>query len=217
MTDKATLTLEYWVAGDELTQRGTILSEPNPLDPEPQAWVREFAAADDGPVSVSPYRESAAFAARTRFFEPGAERFFEFAPRIAADPAASSEQIKALGHKHLLIRFTARLEFEGDYGMGTRFWVGRQHFEVILTNAEISSDPDRFITGNQGMYLFAYDRPHKDAKITSFPAKWMTTPLYEIGIDMIARFDAPIRELMSALPCFSYRALAAKAEAEVGT
>jgi hypothetical protein len=213
MTDKAILTLEYWVAGDELTWRGTVVAEPNPLDPEPQAWVREFAAAEDGSVSVSPYRESAAFAAKARFFEPGAERFFEFAPRLAADPALGSKQIKALGYKYLLVRFTAGLEFEGN-SSGTRFWVGRQHFEVILTNAEPGSNPDRFITGETGLYLFVYNRPDKDSEIASCPANRSIPPLYKIAAELIARFDEPIRELLGALPCFSDRALAARSAAD---
>ena len=208
MTDKATLTLEYWVAGDELTRWGTVMGDPNPLDPEPQAWVREFAAAADGPVSVSPYRGSAAFAARTRFFEPGAERFFELAPRIAADPALSSDQIKALGYKHLLIRFLANLEFEGRFG-GTSFQTGRQQFEVLLTNAQIGSDPFKFI-GQLGTYLFGYNCSHKDAEIASFPSSQIKSPLYEVAAELITRFDEPIRELLVALPCFSSRALSAR-------
>ena len=211
MIDKATLTLEYWVAGDELTRRGTVVGDPNPLEPAPQPWLRAFAAAAEGEIKVSPYRASAAFAAEHRFFEPGAERFFALSPRIAASAALSSERVKTLGYKYLLVRFVAELEFEGGYG-GTRFWAGHQNFELLLTNAQIGSNPEQFITGAQGAYLFVYDRAYKDAEIGIFPAvAWGGSPLYEIAGELISRFDEPICELLGALPCFSDQALAARA------
>jgi hypothetical protein len=190
MPDKATLKLEYRVADGEVRRRAEVFGWPNALRTERQYWIRLYDSRADGPTAIDVYGRNGAFIARTRFLRPAAERFFAFAPALAANLTRSlSRDADSANYARLsdfiTVAFETEMFFEGDIHIGTHFGTIWPRFEVLV--------------GAEQRRLLYFDRPDHSRPSHSL---YLDQALARVASELETRFGAAIADLLTGLPVF---------------
>ena len=185
MPDKATMILEYRIAGwrREVRRRAEVFGWPNALRTERQYWIRLYDSCADGPTAIDRYGQNGAFIARTRFLKPAIERFFAFAPALAA---RLGRGLASTDRTTLEVRFETEMLFSGDIHTGTHFETHNPRFIISL--------------GEKGE-LARFDAAHPpDAKRAG--SRIVPGSIDGLLMALEAAFGESIADLLTSLPCF---------------